>query len=202
MVELREPFCLRTRLDEKLCSYCGPTWSNPFSVLLFSWHITFIVKQYVNMPYIAILSHVFFVSFDSPFESPFSLVVTVVAVSGLGKGWIPKNFAKGESLKSVCRTHPVVAVGNASVKGSASSAKPNTEITVPPNKVRSAKASNGAKATSPTSPRPGNRNVASPAVACCMHAVSAACWMAVTCCIMLYMAETFWDCLEFFKCFI
>ena len=53
-------------------------------------------------------------------------------------------------------------MGKASVKGNASSAKPRTEITVPPNNVRSAKASMGAKATSPSSPSPGNRNVASP----------------------------------------
>lgn len=140
-------------------------------------------------------------SFDSPFESPFSLVVAVVAVSGFGKGWIPKNFAKGESLKSVCRTHPVVAVGNASVKGSASSAKPNTEITVPPNKVRSAKASNGAKATSPTSPRPGNRNVASPAVACCMHAAGLLRVCMLHGCDMLYHAVYGWDILGLFGVF-
>ena len=97
-------------------------------------------------------------------ESSFPLSVFGRSLSSfIGNGWMPKNCANGESLKSVCKTQPVVAVGKASVNGNASSAKPRMEITVPPNKVRNAKASRGAKATSPNSPTPGKRNVASPA---------------------------------------
>ena len=96
-------------------------------------------------------------------ESSFPLSVFGRSLSSfIGNGWMPKNCANGESLKSVCKTQPVVAVGKASVNGNASSAKPRMEITVPPNKVRNAKASRGAKATSPNSPTPGKRNVASP----------------------------------------
>lgn len=95
-------------------------------------------------------------------ESPFGFVFGRSLSSFIGNGWMPKNCANGESLKSVCKTQPVVAVGKASVNGNASSAKPRMEITVPPNKVRNAKASRGANATSPNSPTPGKRNVASP----------------------------------------
>ena len=71
----------------------------------------------------------------------FSSFFTFSSSLGFARGWMPSSCARGDSAKSVCSTQAAVAVGNASVSGSASSAKPSSDSKEPPKRKRSAKAS-------------------------------------------------------------
>lgn len=168
-----------------------------FLSYFFSWHITFIVKQYVNMSFSCLSTHL---------SSHLSLWLSLLSLSQdsarVGSPRISPRASHWRASAGPIRWWPW--------------ATHRWRAALPRRSPTRRSRCHRTKSAAPrprTERRPRHRLRPDPATetwhhllwhAACMLQVCCgfACCMAVTCCIMLYMAETFWDCLEFFKCFI